>query len=135
MHMSQNQTERFGLHLWEPGDHFLREEFNENFTAVETAMAGRPEVVIGSYTGNGLASRTISLGFTPKCVILVNAEGRMSTGGTGYDIAGGVFFPGGKHTTCKVVAGGFTVSATSNSGLSTNSTDSNQSPYFYIAFR
>lgn len=38
----------------------------ENLTA---ALEGK--IVTGSYTGNGAASRTISLGFTPKAVLLM----------------------------------------------------------------
>ncbi len=43
MDVSQNQTECFGLHLWEAGDDFLREEFNENAAAGYDCPIG-PEV-------------------------------------------------------------------------------------------
>ena len=37
--MSTNKSEHLNLHLWEPEDDFLRTEFNENFAALDGAMA------------------------------------------------------------------------------------------------
>lgn len=36
--MSTNLTETYKLHLWEPDDDFLREEFNENTSRTESAL-------------------------------------------------------------------------------------------------
>ena len=36
--MSANKTPNYKLHTWEPSDHFLRTEFNENFAAIDTAI-------------------------------------------------------------------------------------------------
>ncbi len=36
--MASNQTSNYQLHLWEPGDDFLREEFNENSERVDAAL-------------------------------------------------------------------------------------------------
>ena len=69
--MATNQTQRYGLHLWEPGDDFLREEFNENFAVLDAI----PEAVTGSYTGDGAASQFIALGFTPKAVLVFAGHG------------------------------------------------------------
>ena len=38
--MSTNKSEHLKLHLWEPEDNFLRTEFNENFSALDGAVAG-----------------------------------------------------------------------------------------------
>lgn len=38
--MSTNKSEHLKLHLWEPEDDFLRTEFNENFSALDGAVAG-----------------------------------------------------------------------------------------------
>ena len=38
--MSTNKTPNYNLHAWEPGDDFLRREFNENFAALDTAVHG-----------------------------------------------------------------------------------------------
>ena len=133
------QTEHYGIRQWEAWEVPGHTDLNGTLGTIDAALAalesGKLAGVFGSYTGNDASSRTISLGFTPRAVILVNAEGRMCTGSTGYDICGGVFFPGGKHTNCGVATGGFRVSDISNSGLSTNSSDSNMSPYFYLAIR
>ena len=80
MDVSQNQTERFGLHLWEPEDNFLREEFNENFTTLDMAVAGKLAAVKGAYIGDRPPERyqqdppfqTVDLGFTPRAVLLCN---------------------------------------------------------------
>ena len=70
--MSQNQTERFGLHLWEAEDYFLRTEFNENFARLDTAMSTLAEgfrAVTGTYVGDGTVDRLIDVGFRPKVVL------------------------------------------------------------------
>lgn len=126
--MSTNQTASYQLHLWEPGDNFLREEFNENTLAIEAALGEKAEVVFGSYTGDNTANRVISLGFTPKAVILANNRGRLPTG---MDTDGGICLPGLDETNLKLVDGGFQVSNVENYGGSTN----NVAAHYYIAFR
>ena len=66
MDLSQNQTERFGLHLWAPEDDFLREEFNENFAKLDAVVWA----VAGTYVGDGAAVRHIELGGRPMAVHL-----------------------------------------------------------------
>ena len=36
--MSTHKSQTLNLHLWEPNDDFLRTEFNENFTALDSAV-------------------------------------------------------------------------------------------------
>lgn len=84
MDVSQNQTERYGLHLWEPGDDFLREEFNENFEALDRST----RVITGVYIGDGAACRSITLGFTPSAVLLMTADGQ------GYTSSNGIHYGG-----------------------------------------
>lgn len=126
--MATNRTEQYGLHLWEPGDDFLREEFNENARAIEAALEGKLEAVFGSYLGDGTDGRVIDLGFDPRCVILVNKSGQIYAGA---DIGGGVFFPGIELGNFKFVPGGFQVSNYQQYGGSTNS----PANHYYIAFR
>ena len=92
-------TSNYGLHQWEPADHFLRSDFNTDFGKIDAALqeinalaAGRADLVTGTYTGNGAASRTISLEFTPKAVLLLLATGHMSDAYIGYRY-GGLAFP------------------------------------------
>ena len=73
--MSSHLTEHYQLHTWEPGDDFLRTEFNENFEAID----GIPEVVSGMYTGDGALSRFIELGFRPRAVLVVDSAGAMQS--------------------------------------------------------
>lgn len=85
--MSTNKTANYGLHLWEPGDDFLRSEFNANFSAIDAAA----RVACGVYAGDGAASRFIALGFTPRAVLVVKADGQTSNG---YHMFGGLALPG-----------------------------------------
>ncbi|MEL4860413.1 hypothetical protein AAEU42_04075 [Pseudoflavonifractor phocaeensis] len=80
--MATNRTEQYGLHLWEPGDDFLREEFNENFSRLDLSA----RVVSGSYTGNGAAGQHIELGFWPASVLAAREDGEItvSLSRTGY---------------------------------------------------
>jgi len=95
--MSTNKTQNYQLHGWASEDEHLRTELNANFTkldtalkAEETARAGaistlntalgkKAEVVTGRYTGNGQQDRTITLGFTPKAVLVMREDGYMGT--------------------------------------------------------
>lgn len=79
--MSTNKTQNYGLHTWEAGDDFLREEFNENFAAIDEGIFLNV-FVTGSYEGTGTSGespRTIELGFRPRVVLLM---GNMSGGNT-----------------------------------------------------
>lgn len=87
-------TPNYGLHQWEPGDNFLRTDFNQDFVKIDTALQakadktalaqkadqsaleavqtlaeGRCRVVTGSYMGTGKAGITVNLGGRPKAVI------------------------------------------------------------------
>lgn len=90
-----NYTPNYGLHQWEPGDDFLRTDFNADFAKLDAALEakadktavaqkadqsalaavqnlaeGRCRVVTGSYVGNGGTQLiTVNLGGRPKAVI------------------------------------------------------------------
>ena len=83
-------TPNYGLHQWEAGDNFLRTDFNADFSKIDTALGSKAGLVTGSYTGDGEASQTISLGFTPRAVLLLLATGHISYNGSRY---GGLAFP------------------------------------------
>lgn len=124
--MAANRTQRYGLHLWEPGDDFLREEFNENFEALDAV----PEAVTGTYTGDGTGSQFIALGFTPKAV-LAGARGSLGAGG------GGLTLPG--HP-CYEVSHGVKVLEAAEGGFyafkdSWGSANDSGSAYHYLAVR
>ena len=78
-----NYTEHYQLHQWEPTDDFLRTDFNTDFAKIDAALGEKADAaalaekcgaVTGTYTGDGAGSRTISLGFVPRAVILREAE-------------------------------------------------------------
>ena len=57
-----------------------------------TALEARPYIVTGTYTGDGTASRFISLGFTPKALLVFVREGYPANPYTN-NYYGGMAFP------------------------------------------
>lgn len=66
------ETTNYGLHQWDPEDSFLRTDFNESFAKIDEALGvlASERIAVGSYVGDGSASRTISLPFTPQVLII-----------------------------------------------------------------
>ena len=64
--MSANKTPNYQFHTWEPSDHFLRTEFNENFAKLDQAVRW----TFGTYTGNTSGTQKIALGFRPEAVLI-----------------------------------------------------------------
>ena len=136
--MSSQKTEHYRLHQWVPKDNFIRSEFNENFGAIDTALAAASRVVAGTYTGNGDASRLIVLGFQPKAVLLTDESGEMRYG---YYCYGGLALPGHpvrlneSLVSLSVEENGFRVYYLSNNGTSWKLfTNSSGSLFHYLAF-
>ena len=160
--MSSHQTTNLGLHSWEPEDNFLRTEFNDNFSAIDSALAAETaraqaaegakattaalnalrddlnaKIVTGTYTGDGTQGRLISLGFTPQAVILCHKDGTMATS---YACLGGIALP--NHPCIFTTSSGVTTTAieiatggftvTDEDGSWTNSTTRE---FYYIAIR
>lgn len=131
--MSTNQTASYQLHLWEPGDDFLREEFNENFEKLDAAA----RVTAGVFTGDGTESRFIDLGFTPLAVLVESRNGTREQS-THYAIHDGLALPGHpvggqpSYPIIEVVSGGFRVYA--YSGYAGNNNVAGN-VYHYLAFR
>ena len=128
--MSTNKTENYQLHRWEPEDDFLRQEFNENFAAIDAALHGKAEVVFGTYTGNRSSRRTIQLEFTPTVLLLIAAGGVPSSYSGGLTALG---HPLKNQDTAflEIVENGFQVAY----GENTAYTNSLNSVYHYLAFR
>ena len=94
-----DKTKNYQLNQWAAGDKVQRIDFNADNdkidgaiaavsaragaletgkadkTALDAAKATIPKIAAGSYTGSGAASRTISLGFTPKAVLVMTQDG------------------------------------------------------------
>lgn len=156
--MSTNKIQNYQLHAWTPEDEFPRTELNANFTKLDTALkaeesarksavntlntalAGKAAIVTGTYTGNGAKTRTISLGFQPKAVLVIPVDGRITAT---YCYYGGLALPGApaKVNTYELVAitntgfqvGHNTVSHTNYSEYLT--TNQSETVYHYLAVR
>lgn len=111
-------------------------------TALQSSLQQKCEVYFGTYTGDGTENRVISLGFTPKAVLLLKADGR-----TYYErhYYGGLAFTDNPVTVSisqsdydvvKIVTNGFQVTYYYHSNSYTGA-ESNASgeTYFYLAFK
>ena len=102
--MATNYTSNYQLNQWEPTDQVLRTDFNADNAKLDAAIAelesGKADqsalsalsstvtslslnltkLTFGSYVGNDEASRTISLGFTPKAVLVFTSFGATDDG-------------------------------------------------------
>ena len=71
-----NYTEHYQLHQWEPGDAFLRTDFNEDLEKIDAALEdkGNCRIATGSYAGTGEYGNshpnTIQLPFPAQIVLL-----------------------------------------------------------------
>ena len=73
-------TNNYQLHQWEPGDNFLRTDFNEDLAKIDAELKERCQVVFGSYVGNADSSDSgtiqhISLGVQPKLAVVLPSSG------------------------------------------------------------
>ena len=105
---------------------------------LQTQINAKCEIIYGSYTGDGTAERTISLGRTPKALILCKNEGIMFDSTS--TIYGGVALPnypvysnGAKHDAAAIVNGGFKVYTYSVNNRMLVCTNGNTAVYHYIA--
>lgn len=161
--MASNYTENYGLCQWEATDQVLREEFNQDNTKVDAALSnleekkaeqsamqqlgqrlehleGMPQLVIGSYTGDNAESRLISLGFTPKAVLVFVSMGYPADPYSDY-YYGGFAMPGkpvtirgeyGPKTVLSVEAQGFRVYYDYSDGVLSNQ---NEKEFYYLAWK
>ena len=151
--MATNHTTNYALNLWEANDKFVREEFNENTSkidtalkthdsavaAIQTTLSGMVKLAVGHYTGDGAATRTISVGFTPKAVLVINANGQThSSNAFNSYVYGGLAVDGGPMTSAneqsplQIVSGGFQVSCQLKNDT-WNATNYTGYPFNYIA--
>lgn len=105
------------------GDLNLQNQIN----AHTTQLAAKCEVVFGSYSGNGQASQFISLGFSPKAIIVAQSDGTMINGNR---IQGGFVLPG--------ASGGVAIEGLGFRALYSDDrywTNVYNRQYYYIAFK
>ena len=102
--MASNYTTNYNLCQWEATDQVQRTDFNADNAKLDAALAAKaeaaalnsltqtvnqkasqsaltaaiatiPKVAAGTYTGDGTENRVISVGFTPKAVLVMNQWG------------------------------------------------------------
>ena len=105
-----------------------------------TALEARPYIVTGTYTGDGTASRFISLGFTPKALLVFTSEGYPANPYIDYYL-GGMAFPnlpvevfnrvGDLVQVLELAEGGFRIFYDYDLGLRSNQKDTK---YYYMAW-
>lgn len=72
-------TPNYQLHQWEPEDNFLRTDFNQDFSRIDTALNGLAgkvvQTVSGSYVGTGEHGKEhlnrLEFPFEPDVVVIV----------------------------------------------------------------
>ena len=127
--MASNYTSNYQLCQWEGTDKVLRTDFNGDNAKIDAALAEKAEVVFGTYTGDGTATRTIDLGFTPKAVLLEHPSGmRMTNNNIAFGGLALLNFPANGF---QIVEGGFSVRY--NSGYV--HTNNSGTVYHYLAFK
>ncbi len=164
--MATNQTANYQLNQWEPTDQVLRTDFNADNAKLDAAIAelesGKADqsalsalsstvtslslnltkLTFGSYVGNDAASRTISLGFTPKAVLVFTSFGAVYDG---LEYAschyGGLASTGrpiqskaSEKMVLQVASNGFTVAYESSASGDRILTNETGVTYYYIAF-
>ena len=140
-----NYTQHYQLPQWVETDRIMMDDFNDLTQKIDSGLSGlagsKAELVTGTYHGDSAASRTISLGFTPKAVLVVAATGHMSSPHVNYRF-GGLALPDHPVTTSwgdssgdmvlNITTGGFQVYFDYDKDIFSNYSDY---LYHYIALR
>ena len=128
----------FGLETDAVPDDVLA-KISEIIGGLETGIATRPQIVTGTYEGDGSDERTITLGFQPKALLLFDEGGLAGADRGSYYVYGGLVLPGhplldrenGSSAAVELISTGFRLHA--QSGYSR--INENGSEYFYLALR
>ena len=128
------KTAHYQLNQWEPGDDFLRSDFNEDNAKIDAAIKEKPEFVFGSYQGDNQTRRHIELGFRPKAVFIVGPTGEFADGGK----EGGLLLDGhantiGSYTHAEIEDGGFAVYYHYN--INSSTINKTGTMHYYMAMR
>lgn len=121
------------------GDNNLQSQINTH----SVQIAGKCEIVLGTYTGDGTTERFINLGFTPKAIYSVPLGGRVSDNSRWYGGFAMQNYPAintnAYRTVLQIETNGFRVFNDGDQmrANSSNGDDCSSKPltYYYIAFR
>lgn len=138
--MATNQTTNYDLNQWLSTDQVLRTDFNADNAKIDAALAALSQLVTGTYEGDGTAERFISLGFTPKALLVFRQEGYPATGSN--SLYGGMAFlgtpaqvltsPNTYTSILSITEGGFQVYYSSYHDIRSNQADT---VYHYMAWK
>jgi len=77
--MASNKTANFNLNQWLSTDAILRSDFNSDNQKIDAALSSTPQIMAGSYTGNGAFGadnpRTLRFSFVPILVVIAANSG------------------------------------------------------------
>ena len=114
------KTTNYQLNQWAKSDRIRMDDFNADNAKIDAALkevadnaAQAPKIHFGSYTGDGASSRVISLGTTPKAV-LVFMNGYRIASGDGNTRYGGFAVTGRDAEAVRICEDGFTIYAGSS---------------------
>lgn len=138
---SSNQTSRYQLCQWAEDDPVLREDFNADNLKTEAAIVSALHAVeynkpvigqyTGTYTGSNSKAQSISLGFQPRMVFVMNRGG----GGETYAGYSSLAVTNLDAECLKLTASGFTVEGSLNYSPSTGGSTGAANPFRYFAYR
>ena len=155
-----NHTPNYNLSQWDAEDKVLHTDFNADNVKIDAALSGlasgkadapalealaqtlteKVNILTGRYTGDGTASRTISLGGQPRAVFVCPNSGRTYNSRSNGFCMGGLAVPGSPlvgsgKTALQIVNNGFWVSQNTGEN-NTGGAAVNESGvvYNYIAF-
>ncbi|MGI6031711.1 MAG: hypothetical protein ACOX7F_09460 [Eubacteriales bacterium] len=135
-----NQTTHFGWKLPQLNDPVDITVLNSNFSAMDNTLY-HTVYVSGSYSGDGQENRTISLGFTPHALLLINEGGRTSLNENGSEwIYGGLVLPDcpmvySGRTYLEIVSGGFALHQHPNQSSCYGYLNSSGKNFYYMAWQ
>lgn len=155
---STHKTALLGLNQWLGSDKPKREDFNSDNLNVENSVKAHTQnvaahvaendrqqwnsciPVIGKYTGDNAATRTIALGFAPRIVLLFSVDRGFvdyNAAGSSTNLYSAIYTATGASLGIQATATGFTVanSATSMAGSPTIRLNQTTKIYVYIAYR
>ncbi|MGI6030951.1 MAG: hypothetical protein ACOX7F_05555 [Eubacteriales bacterium] len=133
------QTSHYNLKMPELNDFVDVTVLNENMETLDQAVHEN-RVVVGSYTGDGTASREIVLGFAPRAVYLCDHYGCVGDGLNHNNLCGGLALQdvpvfSGDTTVLSLTQNGFMVYGNTSKPSATPCSNSvNLSPFRYVAW-
>lgn len=82
------KTTNYQLNQWAKSDRIMMDDFNADNQKLDAALKevadGGTKLAVGTYVGDGAATHTVSLAFTPKSVFISRSAGLYPTDGGAF---------------------------------------------------